>query len=1181
MAVWTLEIGGLVRKYKTFTFDRKLKKGTPAKFSGQVEYDVDNLINYFDLIEAKRDGITEWKGFIEGLEVEWSADGRYYNIDGRDTTIILWKKYIDDFSSMHEGTEGFFGKVNAVELIKFLLRTPQSDPTIDYPDNKSGWGLDYSRMPSVTAAQTSYGDPEYTILRRRGIGWFNSGNPFNNIQRNVDELICGAGAPPCGAAPAWNTFGVGDPVFLSAEDNNYIHSNTQAAQAEFGFADLPANATAVNNAFLTVVWRPHTTWNPFRVAMLYVLMSFDGGTTYERIGEFGGREAPWHSNPWRHFTFDISGRFESIEDLRNDNPKLRLVCASDALIGAPLGIDVTHAYLTISYVTGGSQSLCDWFGVAFDEEEIVGVYIESRFDEDSYPRNYDIVTVDTILRDFLDGTWTEVDPNLNITILSSTHIDFQCRQDEDAYYYTSLTSGLYFRHTGKITVMDDPLVDDANDDAYPFYAVTQQIDDLRAIELLNGPAIALAVCLHGGVPVFRLTVMDGAGGAITFSPELTETSQYSFEIERICQYVYCRIYNPNGTLFYEFGPPAGTFVVNPNVTFDYYFTAMTWNNGDADQCDLDLDDYAVDEDTVLVSVNGNTYRDIIHSWTPRTMTSIKIKITSPHTGNGWAISQIYIYKAEDCDYRVWNETGCTPSFSLDQYIRHVIIPNYSQPLGPINIPRGRLIDVINSVVEKLHSGYQPYAWWLNYDANNTFVVANRKGADISGLVDFSLGTHIEGSTNKGEIDETVQKVKVLGMGQGKRQEKAGSKWIADTAAMAQVNTFYEEVIPQKEIAGSELAELVADIYLQENADPLEKISVKISYDTYNAMTYDVGDDVTINDALTRLIAAIKRIYNINKTVDSNGEHVVLYLGSPHKEVEDEWGEIYRRLKKIEINDTVVGDWSPLTIEVEKVDPKKLATLFEKTAQNDEIPVGDDKTNAKWVIGGDGVNGMLFMLNDDRMAFYGPTIGAGIQMVAAEMLRDVPNTGAGYAADFAVTGNDSRYALAMHENPKMVCEMKLWRCDGCGTPINWANGDIFEIGFRADANDVVTGYVGTNDGYWFRLEKLTGNTFSVHARWEELGENTESEKYICEIDMLKKYRFEILTDKYRRWVIFNVYDVESERVLPHSVVATHIDVDTIVSPFWGRLSADNTGADPNIRAIVYIYRVKVECERVQE
>src|SRR4030042_4874623 len=113
MAEWTIKIGGASRTYKKITLNRKIDKASPTKFSATVKYY--SGLSFFDLVEIKRNGTTEWKGFVEEIDVEWDDEGKYYSLSGRDITLILWKKYAENYSNMHENTAGFFGSVNINE----------------------------------------------------------------------------------------------------------------------------------------------------------------------------------------------------------------------------------------------------------------------------------------------------------------------------------------------------------------------------------------------------------------------------------------------------------------------------------------------------------------------------------------------------------------------------------------------------------------------------------------------------------------------------------------------------------------------------------------------------------------------------------------------------------------------------------------------------------------------------------------------------------------------------------------------------------------------------------------------------------------------------------------------------------------------------------------------------------
>src|SRR3989304_9793091 len=288
--IYTLEIGGIARNYKDFKIEDKLDKKTPARFDALIEFSDD--LQYFDLVEAKCNGTTEFRGFLEDYEIDWSSDGRYIKVGGRDNSIITWKKWVENFSDMHENTQGFFGYVNAVELVKFFLRSPKSDFGTAFPNNKSGWGIDAGQITSCTAYRTSVGDPTWVKLRRQGYGWRNVGTPFNRGNLIVDGVI----------SNNWTTHGL-TPYLNTEDDVNYISSGVTVGQtAIFSFpnmSSLSASATGINKAYFTVSWRPDQTFWTWIQSETDVYI-YDG-TDWHYLGNFGGRAAPWDANTWRRY----------------------------------------------------------------------------------------------------------------------------------------------------------------------------------------------------------------------------------------------------------------------------------------------------------------------------------------------------------------------------------------------------------------------------------------------------------------------------------------------------------------------------------------------------------------------------------------------------------------------------------------------------------------------------------------------------------------------------------------------------------------------------------------------------------------------------------------------------------------------------------------------------------------
>jgi len=1494
---WTIEVGGSARNYKNIKIERKLEKTSPTVFSAVIKYY--SGINYFDLVEIKRDGIVEWKGFIESIEIKWGDTERYLKVGGRDTSVILWKKWSENFVNTYEDMKGFFGNVNANELLKFLLRTPKSDFDPDaYPNNKEGWGIDLSRLGEFEAARTSLGDPNYCKLRRRGYGWRNSGNPFAQAQKVVDGEI---------SRVDWEAFGA-SPYLDVEDDANYIKSTTiKGGTAIYSFEDLTGSVTSVEKVHLTVVWKPDASWWSWIQAECRVYISGDGGSTWNYVGYFGGKGPTWlRPNPWRHFTFDISYYLNTASKV--NAAQVKFVNQSDRL-----STFITQAYLSIGYTTGGSQETYDWFDVRFETETIMGIYIESRMDDESYARNYEINTVSAETEELTQ--YSEVDPNGHITIVGTNHIDFDAYQDEDAYLYYDYGVdyfGTYFKHTFDIKV--DTVPEGGVSLMAGVWCLSNRLDDLTGLHNSGTDEFIALEIYRGisGIPCFRLWEQDGSSEQGNYTGSLTEGTTYSVTIERIGTALTAIIY-AGGTIFAKL-----SLTLTGGNNYQYCIPAITANSGSAGiHTNIDIEDLTIEKETTLISKSDNIYRDIIHSWTPRQMYHLRIRITSQDLNHSWAISQIYLYKAENIDYRVWkkdndelgtlyfrddnhtingltalqlgtsqsttgdgkgysfsnqkkksywgvriwkressgnqieitsgspvaivsreypsdynfgnqyprnsewinnpansmiimgpftaphtgtiktitaymfvpstcnckaviydadhnvrlgtsiqrsvnavslgqwesfvftgagidvteginyyfgicttatdvwylytnvnnstknwyrdNDATCSPpnpyagddsgsdkpciyaslyysvngiqsnswncsetifestdairikvygkfegstwtevyndpyhgwvseqmgqnkiidgiwtfyyytwyvypfdgyhtyvqlnwgksvwnthvfgkeeepSFSSNQYIHDVIFNSlYSPAIGPLNVPKSRLLDAVNNVIEVCHSAYIPYEWWLGMDANNTFYMDTQKGDNLSASISFVTGTNLGGTEKIGEVSDTAQRIKVVGRGEGKRAEDISSDWQEDTTEMEDVKTFYEDVISEKSLANKDVADIIANIRLKSESPPKLQLSLEINNDTYDSMAYNVGDTVTVTDSLTGTSGAFK-IYNIIKRIDENGEQITMVVNSPLKTDEDEWNKIYRRLKDLELVGVIAADWGGEGTKQKQVSAEKaVSSFFEKTAKNDEDNTKRDIKDPSWYMdpsptnytpsqeagageGGSGgtggprgapasysySNGIKWTHSDEWMKVQGPSAGNAIQTLLIELRGE----------------SGEEIDVYMKRNPKLVCEMKIY--EDTGTPVQWYNGDYFDIGIY-DGN--------TDKGFKFKIKALGGAVFQVYAVWNLTGNDSgEEKKLMRNLDRNKKYRFEILTEAENNLVIFNIYDMDETQTYPISAVVMDINPDMMVRPLYMFMKAFDDNGNPNVRATIYIYKFRTEWEKVQ-
>jgi hypothetical protein len=1226
--VWTIEIDGDSKKYKTINFDRVLEIDAPPTFNAKVAYD--ETINFWDPVEIKRDGTIEFKGYVEGIEIDWGSQDRYLNISGRDVSVILWKKYGEGFTEMDETLGGFFGKVSAVELLQFLIRCPQSDPVSTYPNNKAGWGIDISRITNVSAYRTSIGAPEWTILRKKGLGWRNSGTPFgediNLVSSNVTE--------------EWQEIGdTGIDCLTGINDGKYITSGTADAISEWEMENLPAEATSISNPRLQLYWATDWTYWWWIQAEFDCYIWIQSLNTWQWLFHQTGRDLGW-----TYLEYDLSSVITTIADL--NAAKIKFINRSTTLKSK-----IDYCAIAVTYVTSGTQNTDDYFEIDFTElENICGIYFESRNDDESFPINYKIVTVGSDLEDFIE--YTEVDPNTHIS-KTANHIDFDAYNDEDAYLYYDFGANHFGDFKQEITFkcVTDPVPEPHV--GYPemfgvilgFWALTNDLDDLLALEFgitspapVTFPHLSLSVwrdpsdIINGGAPTFRLHETYGDASAQSdYSPEFDEGKTYKFEIIRVGTSITVSI-SEDGIYFDTL-----SLTMGQDNDFRYLMACVTANTGEITHCDVDIDNLIFTTETTIVSeVTNNTFRDIIHSWQPQTLDNLKIKITSADATHGWAISQIYVYYAPVLKYRVYLD-GLTapalpPPYLGGPYIKSIwsvattkrarasnvttittasvhgllvgdgvkivglggtgyngtwtvasvptittftyantgsdeaetsdtggtVTDYYATSIGPLNIAMERLIDSINSIVSKCHNTHNPYKWWMAYDTDNTFRFKARRGSDKSGTISFVKGTNLGGVTRTKHVESTVQRIKIIGRGEGQRQEKVSSDWQEDEDAMDEIRGFYEDVETQKVQANKDLTDLMALIKLKESASIEDQSTINVNKDTCDSMAYDVGDDVTITDSLTGLSGA-KTIYNITKDIDENGEQITLVVGKAWKTQEDEWADIYRRLKELGIVGTVANDWSGEGTNESKVDATKVSDTWEQSASHEDVEIGGDKTDPQWYKNPDPANNIE--ITGDKMGLYGPDSGSGVQSYEIEMRWDKKVSTA------FPDGLTVEFNISLTREPKLICEGYCYQVESGDTKY-WKEGDYVVFGLYNLQTDI---------GFLFKIVK-GASAFTVYARYKRQGIWIDSP--IRTITSNRKYRFEMYYNKTSQAFYWNVYDIENEQESdPVSYVIIKPDNVTVLKPLYAKIVADHNDTT-TLWARFYIFRLKTEWSRYE-
>lgn len=611
MPVWTVYVKhqkdsswGIARKWKTFDINKKVRMDSPTEFTATIEYDSAVIFN--DLIKFERDGTIEWEGFTEDIEIAWDENGRYLNLAGRDLTLILWRKYVENFNNAISDTLGFFGNVNATELIKFLLRTPRSDlPEVQddnvgtdsvYPYNKEGWGIDISNFIGLEALRNGegYGDINTTVLRKKDMLWANSGSPFNsneptNPAKGYEGTVDGLGTTMTwdyvGASPYINIDGGTTP-------SNYIKSHINVNDtAEFTFAPLDAgdNATAINSCFLSILQAPDGSWDWWDGSNCQVsiwVKSYQGGAgAWCSIGSFGGRSSAhglydMSYLSWQVYSYDLSSILMTVDDI--NNVKVRFVEQGS------LSTYIEYVYLSIGYVGSGNIQAGEWVNIMFNPMECMGAYIESREHKDQFPNKYHITTNGGI--ELFEG-YTEVEGDSYITLDAALDmITFDSYQSNDpakiAYFYRQ---GINENDIGPIGDFDEYISfrisssQDCSSSSSPFNApafipwcLADEINDFYTIANGSGNFTCFDVININGIlyPQFR-TKSGGSENDYTTSDVLNIGQPYWLHVVRSGSTLTYGLYNA-GTM------RAAELIVGYTFTcadaYTYRYQAITYNH---------------------------------------------------------------------------------------------------------------------------------------------------------------------------------------------------------------------------------------------------------------------------------------------------------------------------------------------------------------------------------------------------------------------------------------------------------------------------------------------------------------------------------------------------------------------------------------------------------------------------
>lgn len=343
-------------------------------------------------------------------------------------------------------------------------------------------------------------------------------------------------------------------------------------------------------------------------------------------------------------------------------------------------------------------------------------------------------------------------------------------------------------------------------------------------------------------------------------------------------------------------------------------------------------------------VGGNAAQDIIHSWTPMTMRAIRIRITAQDVSHPWEITQIYIYQADDADYTVLQSTK-----SANVVLNEDCLLDKTTIIGPLNIPYQRLTETMDQLALATYDGsYNPTEWWIDQERGWVYF-GGAKGTDKSAITSLQGSAHMGKTKNKSSIKKTAQRVRVLGKGEGRRQDEVTSNWQVDGPAITAAGTFYEELVSDKSISYSYTANELAKVWLTKLKDILYEREVDIEYDPYNYpnQQYDTGDNVTIVDVVTGIASASYRIEAMHVSENDDGEHISLVVTNRWEDISDRVADMYRKIRKLELTGTSNDEWTGDGSNQSNMKQDKIENYWEmksKYDDSDELQKVEDWAN---------------------------------------------------------------------------------------------------------------------------------------------------------------------------------------------------------------------------------------------
>lgn len=595
-------------------------------------------IKYFDPIELKKNGVTEFYGFVEEINPQKGIDGLEYLITGRDWKLILWRKQTEKFMETREiGVDeetGFFGNVYASELFMFLLRCPVSTHPYGKIRHMIGWGIPADSWV-CSAKRTAYGHhPQWVSLRETGFSWQLGNKEFTNTTLKVNAYSV--------TENHWIKHGA-SPYLNDDDAINYIEADILGDyDGYYSFEDISTTDYVKGSVTACIL----------HIKGRFVDDGGSGGGDTVNVrayiyvnGSSVGNDTVVFTNGggWENKTYDISALVDTFTKLNNLRVILEWSGSTDSSKQHP---EVTYMYVVTSGEQEDTQTVGDWFKIDLGSEydRVTAILIENR------EANYLLATTNSTTPAGGKDVWTESAAAVYWDVITGAIATVT----DDAVIYQVGSNSIKIDSGGVVG-------------AGEYSAALPQDESLNLdVTALVLPKINFRLRFTN---VLWIRIRLGTGPISNYNYFEYEVTggpdnvwkQWNIDISAYNTKVGSPIWTDiDYVQFLAYRPAFGTSTIWVDELYlgystgdwllaDYYFTAGNI------EIHVSGDDFVTDDRTVYAKTSYAA-RDILASWKPEdNVRYIKVLITIASDVE-WAISQIYVWQAEVLKYRLMNET---------------------------------------------------------------------------------------------------------------------------------------------------------------------------------------------------------------------------------------------------------------------------------------------------------------------------------------------------------------------------------------------------------------------------------------------------------------------------------------------------------------------------------------------